>query len=272
MRRIMKKSYVKAQLIIVMAFVLTVITVSFKVEARDLELITDDADTITLTELDEVKAALEDVSTRHSVDVAIYTEYDGTITSAMNTADDIYDYNGFGQGDDKSGLLLYVNMETRDYWITTTGYCIYAFTDAGIDYIGDEISSYMSDGDFYDAYLMFASLSDEFLTQAENGEPYDTNNLPKAPYPAALIILISIGVGLIGGLIYVLILKGKMNSVAPVNTARDYVVPGSMNITHSREFFLYRTISKVPKPKDNGGSSTHVGSSGMSHGGGGGKF
>ena len=56
-----------------MAFVLTVITVSFKVEARDLELITDDADTITLTELDEVKAALEDVSTRHSVDVALYT-------------------------------------------------------------------------------------------------------------------------------------------------------------------------------------------------------
>lgn len=272
MRKIIKKSYVKIQLAIVLALVLTVIAIPFKTEARDLDLITDDADTITLSELDEVETALEEVSENHSVDVAIYTEYDGTITSAMNTADDIYDYNGFGQGDDRSGLLLYVNMETRDYWITTTGYCIYAFTDAGIDYIGDEVSSYMSDGDFYNAYMTFAEMSDDFLTQAENGNPYDTNNLPKAPYPVVLIILISIGIGLIGGLIYVLILKGKMNSVAPVDTARDYVVPGSMNITHSREFFLYRTISKVPKPKDNGGSSTHVGTSGMSHGGGGGKF
>lgn len=50
---------------------------------------------------------------------------------------------------------------------------------------------------------------------------------------------------------------------------------GSMNITESRDMFLYNTVTRTAKPKDNdsgGGSSTHTSSSGSTHGGGGGKF
>lgn len=48
----------------------------------------------------------------------------------------------------------------------------------------------------------------------------------------------------------------------------------SLNITEKRDLFLYRTVSRTAKPKNesSGGSSTHTSSSGSTHGGGGGKF
>jgi len=52
---------------------------------------------------------------------------------------------------------------------------------------------------------------------------------------------------------------------------------GSLNITESRDTFLYNTVTRTAKPKNtdsgsSGGSSTHTSSSGETHGGGGGKF
>ena len=51
----------------------------------------------------------------------------------------------------------------------------------------------------------------------------------------------------------------------------------SMNLTNSRELFLYRDVHRTERPKessssDSGGSSTHTSSSGTTHGGGGGSF
>ena len=48
----------------------------------------------------------------------------------------------------------------------------------------------------------------------------------------------------------------------------------SMQITQSRDLFLYKTLGRTEKPKSedrSGGSSTHSSSSGKTHGGGGGK-
>ncbi|WP_449077534.1 hypothetical protein [Ruminococcus sp.] len=49
---------------------------------------------------------------------------------------------------------------------------------------------------------------------------------------------------------------------------------GSLNVTESRDLFLYKTFTRTAKPKNNSssGSSTHTSSSGSTHGGGGGKF
>ena len=49
----------------------------------------------------------------------IVTDVDPNISSAMEAADDFFDYNGYGLGDDRSGVLLYINMSTRDVWIST---------------------------------------------------------------------------------------------------------------------------------------------------------
>ena len=53
-----------------------------------------------------------------------------------------------------------------------------------------------------------------------------------------------------------------------------YVREGSMSMKTVKDIFLYRNVSKTAKPKEtsSSGSSTHVSSSGRTHGGGGGKF
>jgi uncharacterized protein len=72
-----------------------------------------------------------------------------------------------------------------------------------------------------------------------------------------------------------LIVTGKMRSdlvtVRQQVKADNYVIPGSLQLTNSRDLFLYSQVTKTERPKS-GGSSTHTSSSGRTHGGGGGKF
>ena len=81
--------------------------------------------------------------------------------------------------------------------------------------------------------------------------------------------------GFVLSLIIVGRMKAKLKTVRFQPAANSYMKAGSMNITESRDLFLYNTVTRTAKPKDNdsgGGSSTHTSSSGSTHGGGGGKF
>ena len=62
----------------------------------------------------------------------------------------------------------------------------------------------------------------------------------------------------------------QMKTAVENDYASDYVKKGSKNIRFSRDIFLYSHIDKRAKPKEQ--SSSHVSSSGKTHGGGGGKF
>ncbi len=64
-------------------------------------------------------------------------------------------------------------------------------------------------------------------------------------------------IGLIIGLIRVSVLKGQLKSVAIKTEASDYIVPGSFNLRNSRDFFLYKTVSRVRRQSSSGGGSSH---------------
>ena len=65
--------------------------------------------------------------------------------------------------------------------------------------------------------------------------------------------------------------KEATNPVVEENDyAANYVKPGSMNISVSRDLFLYSRITKTERPKESSG--THTSSSGRTHGGRGGSF
>jgi uncharacterized protein len=162
-------------------------------------------------------------------------------------------------------------MEDRDWWISTTGYGITAFTDAGIEYLSDRFVPYLSDGDYAGAFDTYAEQCDTFISQATSGDPYDTHNLPKEPFSFLPNLIFCFVIGLLIALIATAIMKGQLKSVRAQAGASDYVKHGSMNVTHRQDLFLYRDVRRTPKPKDSG-SGTHRSSSGRSHGGGGGKF
>ena len=64
-------------------------------------------------------------------------------------------------------------------------------------------------------------------------------------------LLICIGIGILIGLVTVLVMRGQLKSVRAQNAAADYVVPGSFQLRHSRDIFLYRHVHRTPKPKNN---------------------
>ena len=246
------------------------ITLSFAVPAfaEAMPRLVDQADLLTDAQEASLLSKLDSISNRQGMDVVVVTADTLDGKSPMAYADDFYDYNGYAE----DGILLLVSMEDSDWWISTAGYGITAFTDAGIEYLGNRFVPSLSDGDYAGAFEIFADHCDEFITQAKTGDPYDTHNLPKEPFDFLLNLAVSFVIGLVIAAVATAVMKGKLKSVRAQAGASGYVKNGSMNVTHRQDLFLYRDVKRTAKPKDSSGSSTHTSSSGNTHGGGGGKF
>lgn len=239
----------------------------------------DLGDDLTDEQEQALEAKLVEISDRQQFNVIALTVSSLDGKSSMAYADDFYDYNNLGYGTNHDGCLLLICPETRDYWISTTGYAITALTDAGIEYIGDSIIPAMKKADWNSAFETYAETVDKFVTQAKTDKPYDVGNLPKAKKTASEIIkgiLISLVVGLAVAFIVMKSVKsGYTKAVHQKSNATDYLVNGSLQITGAYENFLYNNVTQTRIERESssgGGSSTHSGSSGTSHGGGGGKF
>ena len=251
--------------------VILLLCMTVSVTAASMPRLVDDADLLTADEEMSILSMLDDVSERQQFDVVIVTVNTLDGKSPMGYADDFFDYNGYGFGASYDGVLLLVSMEDRDWYISTSGYGITAFTDWGIEMLSDRFLPDMSDGDYADAFETFISGTDEYVTMARNGTPYDIGS---EPFDGEFALVVSAVVGLIASLIITGSMKGQLKSVRQQN-AGAYLKKGSLNIKNSRELFLYRNVSRTARQTDSssgGGSRTHTSSSGRSHGGGGGKF
>jgi uncharacterized protein len=246
-------------------------------EDRQRPLLVDDAGILSNTERTEVEARLNELSRKHSFDIAVVTVDSHDYYGVTDYADDFYDYNGYGQGDDNSGIMFLIAMDTREWHITTTGKGIPYFTDAGQEYIMDKVVPYLSSGNYGGAFLEFANICDEFLAQAETGDPYDIHNLPRPTLswkylPVCLLIGFLPSFGITKGM------KNQLKTRRFQSRANQYQRKDSFNLYNANDTFLYRRVTHVPRVESSssgssrGGSSTHTSSSGTSHGGSSGRF
>lgn len=243
--------------------------------------VADLADVLSDDEEISFEETLGELREKHQMDFVIVTVMSLEGKTIQAFADDYYDYNGYGEGYgfDRDGVLLLLNLgEDRGVYISTRGSAIYAFTDYGIECILDNIIPYLSDSDYVSAFDTFVRMCDEYTLQYESGTPVDINNTSygeDSAFPWFKNIVISIAVGFVIALIIVLAWKSKLKSVRHKTQAGDYLVDGSLDITQSRDTFLYVHVDKIKKPEpssSSGGSSTHTSSSGATHGGGGRSF
>ena len=222
------------------------------------ERLADFADLLDDGQKEELEAKLDQVSEDYGCDVVVF------------------DYNDYGMGEDKSGILFLITMSERKWCISTHGEAIQIFTDAGQEYMTDNFVSYLSDGEYYEGFMKFADLCEEFIIQAQSGEPYDVENLPEETIPFYMIFLISLVVGFVIALIVTGVMRSRMKTVHMKPDAADYMKDGSLHINRSRDIFLYHQVTRTAKPKEEssggGGSSTHTSSSGETHGGSSGSF
>ncbi len=266
----MKKKITLLVLAVVLCFTAMIPACAVDGVENEYSHVIDSAELLTQSEETALNQKLYEISTRQGVDVVVVTTNSLGGKSTSEYADDIYDDSSFGYGDD--GVLLLISMEYSDWYISTCGYGITAFTDSGIAYIGEQIVPYLSGGDFIGAFNTFAQYSDDFITQAKNGSVYNSSNLPKEPL-SLIWIPISLAIGIVLALLVVGSMKSKLKSVSKKKEANSYVKKGSMAVTENFETFLYSNVTKTKKESQNSSSSsTHTSSSGRTHGGGGGKF
>lgn len=230
--------------------------------------IIDDAGYLMQSELDELSRELDKVREKYNFEVAIYTESDMTSDTAEAGADDIYDYNGYGTGENDDGIMLYICRGTREYHFTTHGKGLEYFNKNGLKYLESKVVPYLTENDYYEAFDAYIETSEELLSMAKSGKPY-TEKQYSTKYLIAVIVICLVAPLLIAFIMMKKKLK-KMKTAVENDYAGNYMKPGSMNLTLSRDLFLYSRITKTEKPK--GDSGTHTSSSGRTHGGRGGNF
>ncbi len=287
----MKKCIKNSPLQMVFALLLSMV-VAFAMAvpgaAADYPLINDEAGLLTESGKIALQAKAEEYSAKWQQDIAIYTTNDLGGLTDMEAADDYFDYNGFGQGDDYSGIVMLVYDNGYGYWISTCGQTIDAVTDYGIEYILDEVFYELQDEDDYDAaFDAYLDAVDELLSINASGKPYDigntsgvsgnskSNQLIDGDVAGVLSMAWMMAFG--GALIFCLIFVFQLRSKHSKHSASDYIIGQGLNLTRREDLYLYSSTSKVRRQEDSGsrgggsrgGSSTHRSSSGRSHGGGG---
>lgn len=292
----MKKMMITLAALLMCGF-LMIPTLAAEVEPKNR--VVDDAGLLSQMEAEELQAHFSYLSDLHQFEIVVVTVDSTEGKSMVEFADDYYDYGGYGYGADYDGALLLVNMEASEWYVSTCGSGIDVINDEVLDAMSYEFVPYMSDGDFYSAFYEFANQCDAYLAGCGMpDEEWDDENIiaesdtamsdviivKKTPDIVGLLgkLAICLVIGLVAAFIPMSRLKKQMRTVAMKAEASDYVKPGSKHITKSRDAFLYSNVTRTPRPKDNdsGGSGggmsfgggVHIGSSGRSHGGGGGRF
>ena len=209
----------------------------------------------------KIIARLDAVSEENDFDVAIIiapAEEVGSQTKSY--ADRYYVKNGYGMGDDESGILLVISPDGDrvNYAYTTFGKDSKPFDDDAFDRLDDAFLPALRERDYVASCLAFADTCGEIA--ASGG------------IPVVAWILISLVAGaLLSFLIPMSVLKGQLKSVRMQNAASSYVRPNSMQLTRERDLFLYRNVTRTARPKNNSGSGSSSGSSGSSGGSTGGR-
>jgi uncharacterized protein len=216
----------------------------------------------------------------YNMDMAVVTINENNKSSAMEYADDFYDYNDFGKGTTFDGVIFLIDMDNREMWISTTGQAIIMYDDYRIDKILDETYNYISSKKYYKCAEAFVQKASTFASYGkpssnsnykvdENGDYVKTNS--KNTFPILGIIVFS----LVASSIFILIASLRHKTIKKATQAKHYLVRNSFKLTKKEDRFVNTHTTKVydpPSSSSGGGSSSHSSSSGRSHGGGGRSF
>ncbi len=237
----------------------------------------DDANLLTPEEEANLKLKIDAFIEEYKMDMVLVTTSDNSSSgSTKHYAQDFYDYNGFGMGDTRDGILILIDRTYgyNDLWITTTGEAILIYDDNRINSILDD----MVDQKPYGYYSMFEAFIDSSSAYALNGvapsnKDYyideDGNYLRKRTFPWIWITILTLAVPSI--VVGILMAKNKMIKKATQATA--YLDQNSIEYTRKEDRFITTHTSSTYIPRNTGGSgggsSIHSSHSGVSHGGGG---
>ncbi|MDR1214273.1 MAG: TPM domain-containing protein [Propionibacteriaceae bacterium] len=237
----------------------------------------DEAGLLSSTELAELSQRVEELRQTWDFDIVLHTvtSLDGVEVAEAN--DLFYSSQGFGP----NGISLLVASQDRWWDIGVHGSGHQIFGSWAREWIGQRIVPSLSAGDYAEAFRVFLTEVDDFLTQDQTGQTADSGQRPtdsgRQPSDSgrpttASDIRTTVGVALVLALVIALIVtlrwKAALNTARPRHDASDYTVPGSFQLAISQDQFLRshtsqsrRAESSNSSSRSSGGSSFHSSSS-----------
>lgn len=237
----MKKRIFTLALVLLVCLSLTVPAFAASVDDVDSRVL-DLAGLLTSGEEQKLEQRLDGIGDEYGIYISIVTLGNSYSSDIEAFTENMFFSNGFGRGENEDGILLVIDMSTREWAIFANGLCEEAISNSDIQDIGDAMLDDLSNGNYAEAFHIFADRSEDFL--------YNHTH-----FNWLLWVVVALVVGLVVALIVTSILRGQLKSVRYRATATDYVKPGSMHLNISRDLFLYRTVSRRPRPKSTSGSS-----------------
>ena len=218
-------------------------------------LLVDEADLLYTGEEEMLNKKIDEFRNIYNADIVIAFLDDTEGMEPDYYAEYYYDKGGYGIGHSRDGIFLLVAMEERDYRILSNGFCASAIDYSEIDYIGEDIAPYLSGEEYLTAAEVFIDECSYYMDIEINGVPFN----------AGKSLVISLVIGFICAFVATGIMKGQLKSVHCKKDADQYTKQGSMNITNSKDLYLYRTVNRV---KIDNGNSSRGGSGSRKVGGG----
>lgn len=235
--------------------------------------VVDEASLLNQEEKEKIISEIEEFRTEYNMDAVVVTSDDLQGKSPEKYSDDYYDYNGYGIDEESSGLLLLIDMDGRNIWVSTKGKAENYFTDSRLDSIIDDVSKYLTNGQYYDAVNIFLTDIKYYINEGVPEGQYIYNEEENT----AKVILIAIGVATVASIIGCILVYNSYKNSKSISSV-NYVDKSSIVFTHKRDIFIntFTTKTKIERNNNSSGggnkSTTHTSSSGSSHGGRGGKF
>lgn len=279
MKSLEKNNFKKISLSIFIAFSMIFCSVFLNLKTieksfadGDMEYAVDSAKVLTTEELESLKSKFAQISDENNIDVGVVTvDYlDGK--SAQEFANNLFEQNKFGKGENRDGILLLVSTEDREWAMSTHGSAKEAFNEEGLDFLSGEFLPYLAEDDYYSAFENFANNARELSAMYVLGDPYgedeyaDDENIVEEEKGInnEVWIPLSIVMGCAISLVIMMMYKSQLKSVKSESRADDYLM--DMKLVKSQDIFLYRTVTRTMRPKNENNSSD------FSSGGGGGDY
>ncbi len=224
------------------------------------EKVYDFAEILTTTEEQKLYDEIVNYINQTNMDIAIVTIKYNNKHNVQTYAEDFYDYNNFGVGTDRDGILFLIDMDLQQFYLTATGKAIRTYSDKRYNAMLDNAYQYVATGDYYGSCsaLIKSALSYSKIDSTED-DNYVVNSDGTIQRDNGTLIAGGI-FAIIGTAITMLILVNMNRTVYRPKHVRSFLVKDTMSIKRVNEVNLGTQVARAPRKKKsstpNSGSGT----------------
>ena len=227
-------------------------------------LVNDEAGILTVEERDALEARAQELFDEYGLEARILIVPSmGEETDAYEFAKTQYTTYGFGAGEEKSGILLMLSMEARDYALIAHGEGNEVLTDYGNEEMANSFLGYFANDNWSTGFNDYLYTADKYCySYYVEGKAYDEMSTTVF----AMWCMALFGAPFIGW-IAIRKMKADMQTAKEQTNAENYVdLENAFKLTNQSDDFIYTQTIVTKRPKSDGGSSggTSVDSGGFS--------